>query len=111
VFHDESKHIEIRYHFTHDMMQRGAIKLQYVDTDEQVGTPTQAGMLPQRRLVLQRRLVCYPSTGWYATPAQAGILPQCRLVCYSNEGWYATPVKMLMILCSPKGPPSKGGVV
>jgi hypothetical protein len=36
VFHDESKHIEIRYHFIHDMMQRGAIKLQYVDTDEQV---------------------------------------------------------------------------
>jgi hypothetical protein len=36
VFHDESKHIEIRYHFTHDMMQRGAIKLQYVETDEQV---------------------------------------------------------------------------
>jgi hypothetical protein len=36
VFHNESKHIEIRYHFTHDMMQRGAIKLQYVSTDEQV---------------------------------------------------------------------------
>jgi hypothetical protein len=36
VFHDESKHIEIRYHFTHDMMQRGAIKLQYVGSDEQV---------------------------------------------------------------------------
>jgi hypothetical protein len=30
VFHDESKHIDIRYHFTHDMMQRGVIKLQYV---------------------------------------------------------------------------------
>jgi hypothetical protein len=36
VFHDESKHIEIRYHFTHDMMLRGAIKLQYVGSDEQV---------------------------------------------------------------------------
>jgi hypothetical protein len=36
VFHDESKHIEIRYHFIHDMMQRGALKLQYVSTDEQV---------------------------------------------------------------------------
>jgi hypothetical protein len=36
VFHDESKHIEIRYHFIHDMMQRGALKLQYVGTDEQV---------------------------------------------------------------------------
>jgi hypothetical protein len=35
VFHDESKHIEIQYHFTHDMMQRGAIKLQCIGTDEQ----------------------------------------------------------------------------
>jgi hypothetical protein len=34
VFHDESKQIEIRYHFTHDLMQRGAIKLQYVEADE-----------------------------------------------------------------------------
>jgi hypothetical protein len=36
VFHDVSKHIEIRYHLIHDMMQRGAIKLQYVGTNEQV---------------------------------------------------------------------------
>jgi hypothetical protein len=36
VFHDESKHIEIRYHYIHDMVQRGAIKLQYVNMDEQV---------------------------------------------------------------------------
>jgi hypothetical protein len=36
AFHDESKHIEIRYLFICDMLQRGAIKLQYVSTDEQV---------------------------------------------------------------------------
>jgi hypothetical protein len=36
VFHDELKHIEIRYHFIHDMLERGAIKLHYVGTDEQV---------------------------------------------------------------------------
>jgi hypothetical protein len=36
VFHDESKHIEIQYHFIHDMMQRGAINIQYVGTDEHV---------------------------------------------------------------------------
>jgi hypothetical protein len=36
VFHDKSKHIEIRYHYIRDMVQRGAIKLQYVSTDEQV---------------------------------------------------------------------------
>jgi ATP sulfurylase len=36
VFHDKSKHIEIRYHYIRDMVQRGAIKVQYVSTDEQV---------------------------------------------------------------------------
>jgi hypothetical protein len=36
VFHDKSKHIEIRYHYIHDMVQRGAIKLRYISTDEQV---------------------------------------------------------------------------
>jgi hypothetical protein len=35
-FHDESKHIEIWYLFIRDMLQRGAIKLQYVSIDEQV---------------------------------------------------------------------------
>ena len=36
VFHDRSKHIEIRYFYIQDMMQKGAINLQYVSTDEQV---------------------------------------------------------------------------
>jgi hypothetical protein len=36
VFHDKSKHIEIMYHYIHDMVQRGVIKLQYVGIDEQV---------------------------------------------------------------------------
>ena len=29
VFHDKSKHIEIKYHYIRDMVQRGAVKLQY----------------------------------------------------------------------------------
>jgi hypothetical protein len=36
VFHDNSKHIEIQYHYIYDMVQRGAINLQYVSMDEQV---------------------------------------------------------------------------
>jgi hypothetical protein len=36
VFHDRSKHIEIRYHYIRDMVHRGSLKLQYVSTDEQV---------------------------------------------------------------------------
>ena len=36
VFHDRSKHIEIRYHFIRDYVQRGAVQLQHVCTVEQV---------------------------------------------------------------------------
>ena len=36
VFHDRLKHIEICYHYICDMVQRGALKLLYVSTDEQV---------------------------------------------------------------------------
>jgi hypothetical protein len=36
VFHDKSKHREIWYHYICDMMQRGAINLHYVGTNEQV---------------------------------------------------------------------------
>ena len=36
VFHDRPKHIEIKYHFIHDYVQRGVVALQYISTDEQV---------------------------------------------------------------------------
>jgi hypothetical protein len=36
IFHDRLKHIEIHYHYICDMVQRGALNLQYVSTDEQV---------------------------------------------------------------------------
>jgi hypothetical protein len=36
VFHDKPKHIEIWYHYIRDMVQRGAINLQYVITNDQV---------------------------------------------------------------------------
>ena len=36
VFHDKSKHIEIKLHYIRDMVQRGEVKLQYVAKDEQI---------------------------------------------------------------------------
>ena len=36
VFHDRSKHIEMKYHFIRDLMERGALKLQYIRTNEQI---------------------------------------------------------------------------
>ena len=35
VFHDKSKHIEIKYHYIRDMVQRGVVKLKYVSMVEQ----------------------------------------------------------------------------
>ena len=36
VFHDKSKHIEIKFHYIRDMVQRGAMKLQHVATYEKI---------------------------------------------------------------------------
>ena len=36
VSHGNSKHIEIKYHYIKDMVQREALKLQYVATEEQI---------------------------------------------------------------------------
>ena len=36
VFHEKSKHIEIKYHYIRDMVQRGVVKLLYVATEEQI---------------------------------------------------------------------------
>ena len=36
VFNDRSKHIEIRYHFIRDLVQRGVVHLAYVSIDDQV---------------------------------------------------------------------------
>ena len=36
MFPDKSKHIEIKFHYIRDMVQRGLMKLQYVATEEQI---------------------------------------------------------------------------
>ena len=36
MFHDRSKHIEIKYHYIRDMVQRGAVKFLYVAMEEQI---------------------------------------------------------------------------
>ena len=35
IFYDKSKHIQIRYHFIGDMVQKDAVELQYIPTDDQ----------------------------------------------------------------------------
>jgi hypothetical protein len=35
MFHERSKHIEIKYYFIRDKVQEGEVKLEYIPTDEQ----------------------------------------------------------------------------
>ena len=36
MFHEKSKHIEIKFHYIMDMVQRGVVKVQYVATKEEI---------------------------------------------------------------------------
>jgi hypothetical protein len=36
VFHDRSKHLEIKYHYIKDMVQRKSVHVQYLLTHEQI---------------------------------------------------------------------------
>ena len=36
VFHGKSKHIEIKYHYIRDMVQRGVVKFEYLTMDKQI---------------------------------------------------------------------------
>ena len=36
VHHDQTKHVEMRYHYVRDMVQRCVVELQFVSTNEQV---------------------------------------------------------------------------
>jgi hypothetical protein len=36
VFHEKSKHIEIKYHYIRDMVQRKTIHVQYLSTHEHI---------------------------------------------------------------------------
>jgi hypothetical protein len=36
MFHDRTKHIEIRCHFIRDRVQKGELKLQYISTYENI---------------------------------------------------------------------------
>ena len=35
MFHDRSKHIEMRYHYVRDMVQKNILSIQYVPTTKQ----------------------------------------------------------------------------
>eukprot|EP00253_Pinus_taeda_P002994 PITA_02994 len=50
VFHDRSKHIEIKYHYIRDIVQSRAIRLEYISTDEQT-TDILTKLLPRDKFI------------------------------------------------------------
>ena len=36
MFHDKSKHIEIKYQYIRDMLEKGVVELHYIAMDEQI---------------------------------------------------------------------------
>ena len=55
-FHDKMKHIEIRYHYIHDMVRKGAVELQYVLTDDKTANILTKPLLRTKLEYFRRRL-------------------------------------------------------
>eukprot|EP00253_Pinus_taeda_P001698 PITA_01698 len=55
VFHDRSKHIDIRCHFVRDCVQRGAVQLSYTPTREQVADILTKALESQNLTTLGKR--------------------------------------------------------
>ena len=60
VFHDQSKHIDIQYHFLIDCVQRETIRLEYIQTDEQVANIFTKALCKQRIVKLRDKLGLLP---------------------------------------------------
>ena len=57
VFHEKSKHIKIKYHYIKDMVQGGALKLQYVAMEKQIANMLTKPLALMKFEYLGRRLV------------------------------------------------------
>jgi hypothetical protein len=56
VFHDRSKHIEIRYHFIRDCVQKGSMRLQFVPISERIVDITHKAFGERQICFLQRQV-------------------------------------------------------
>ena len=57
VSHDKLKHIEINYHYIRDMVERGAVKLQYIATKEHIANVLTKPLAKMKFEYFRRRLV------------------------------------------------------
>ena len=56
VFHDKSKHIEIKYHNVWDMVQRGEVRIHHIATDDHIADILTKPLLKGNFLVFKKKL-------------------------------------------------------
>lgn len=59
VFHARTKHIEIDYHFIRDLITTGALKVQFVCTDNQTADIFKKGLASSRFSLLRNKLMVH----------------------------------------------------
>eukprot|EP00253_Pinus_taeda_P027575 PITA_27575 len=62
VFHDRSKQFEIKYHFVRDYVQKGAVKLEYISTNEQVANIFTKALLGGKHVYFRDKMGVWRNT-------------------------------------------------
>jgi hypothetical protein len=65
VFHDRSKHIEIKYHYMRDMVQRKTIHMQYLPAHEQIADIFTKPLVKTKFKYFHERLVLVENASLY----------------------------------------------
>jgi hypothetical protein len=61
VFHKRMKHLEVRHHFLRDHVEKGDIKMRYIDTERQLADIFTKPLDASRFATLQGKIgVCHP---------------------------------------------------
>ena len=85
VFHDRSKHVEIQYHYIQDMVERRAVQLQYIPTNDQIAdilTKT----LPKGKFVYFRDRLGVQENASLAE-RECSCLQHCETFSLGRGGW------------------------
>ena len=59
VFHDRSKHIDIQYHYTRDLVKEKRIKLEYVPTKDMLADLLTKSLPPLSTSICLKVLICF----------------------------------------------------
>ena len=56
VFHDRSKHIDVRYHFIRECVEDGRVKIEFIGTEEQLADIATKALTRERFCELRSRI-------------------------------------------------------